>query len=183
MTGRTTSSRSELARLGFAELSASLERIAGLEARFGSDLPLPVDGAGAVWGAAADPDGALLALERLLERAPDELAPVLADEAATERLVRLLGASIGLGDFLHRRPAEIALLLDPVAAPWTQGRYTASLLDAVDGTTGEDARLRLRVRYRRHLAQIALFDVLHPSPTEAFPEVAAGLADLAGAAL
>ena len=40
MSGRTTSSRSELARLGFAELSESLERIAGLEARFGPDLPL-----------------------------------------------------------------------------------------------------------------------------------------------
>ncbi|MFJ3035796.1 bifunctional [glutamine synthetase] adenylyltransferase/[glutamine synthetase]-adenylyl-L-tyrosine phosphorylase [Curtobacterium pusillum] len=183
MTGRTTTSRSELARLGFAELSESLQRIADLEARFGSDLQVPVSDAPALWESTADPDGALRALERLLERAPDELRPVLADEAATERLVRLLGASVGLGEFLHRRPAEIALLLDPVTEPWSQERYTESLLAAIDGATGEDARLRLRVRYRRHLAQIALFDVLNVSPTEAFPAVAAGLADLAGAAL
>lgn len=183
MTGRTTSSRSELARLGFAELSESLERIADLEARFGSVVPLPVSGTPALWGITADPDGALRLLERLLERAPDELRPVLADEAATERLIRLLGASVGLGEFLHRRPAELALLLEPVVAPWSQERYTASLIDAIDGATGEDARMRLRVRYRRHLAQIALYDVLHTSPTEAFPAVAAGLADLAGAAL
>lgn len=183
MTGRTTSSRSELARLGFAELSESLERIADLEARFGSVVPLPVSGTPALWGITADPDGALRLLERLLERAPDELRPVLADEAATERLIRLLGASVGLGEFLHRRPAELALLLEPVVAPWSQERYTASLIDAIDGATGEEARMRLRVRYRRHLAQIALYDVLHTSPTEAFPAVAAGLADLAGAAL
>ncbi|TDN43197.1 glutamate-ammonia-ligase adenylyltransferase [Curtobacterium flaccumfaciens] len=183
MTSRTTTSRSELARLGFAELSESLERIADLEARFGPDLRVPVSAAPALWESTADPDGALRALERLLERAPDELRPVLADEAAAERLVRLLGASVGLGEFLHRRPAEIALLLEPVTAPWTQERYTESLLAAIDGATDEDARLRLRVRYRRHLAQIALFDVLNVSPTEAFPAVAAGLADLAGAAL
>lgn len=183
MTGRTTSSRSELARLGFAELSESLERIADLEARFGSVVPLPVSGTPALWGITADPDGALRLLERLLERAPHELRPVLADEAATERLIRLLGASVGLGEFLHRRPAELALLLEPVVAPWSQERYTASLIDAIDGATGEEARMRLRVRYRRHLAQIALYDVLHTSPTEAFPAVAAGLADLAGAAL
>jgi glutamate-ammonia-ligase adenylyltransferase len=183
MTGRTTTSRSELARLGFAELSESLARSADLEARFGPDVPLPVGGSAALWGGTADPDGALRMLERLLERAPDELRPVLRDEAATERLVRLLGASIGLGDFLHRRPAELALLLEPVGAPWSQERYTASLTEAIDGATGEDARMRLRVRYRRHLAQIALYDVLHPVPTDAFPAVAAGLADLAGAAL
>jgi glutamate-ammonia-ligase adenylyltransferase len=183
MTGRTTTSRSELARLGFAELSESLARSADLEARFGPDVPLPVGGSAALWGGTADPDGALRMLERLLERAPDELRPVLRDEAATERLVRLLGASIGLGDFLHRRPAELALLLEPVGAPWSQERYTVSLTEAIDAATGEDARMRLRVRYRRHLAQIALYDVLHPVPTDAFPAVAAGLADLAGAAL
>lgn len=183
MSGRTTSSRSELARLGFAELSESLERIAGLEARFGPDLPLPSSGAAAAWGDAADPDGALRLLERLLERAPDELRPVLSDPAATRRLLRLLGASVGLGEFLHRRPTELALLLEPVSPPWDQERYAASLAEAVDGATDEDARVRLRVRYRRHLAQIALYDVLHDAPTEAFPAVAAGLADLAGAAL
>ncbi|WNY34297.1 hypothetical protein Q9Q99_02010 [Curtobacterium flaccumfaciens] len=138
-------------------------------------MPLPVAGSAALWGGTADPDGALRMLERLLERAPDELRPVLTDDAATARLIHLLGASIGLGEFLHRRPAELDLLLEPVAEPWSQERYTASLTEAVDGATGEDARMRLRVRYRRHLAQIALFDVLHDVPTDAFPAVAAGL--------
>ncbi|MEK6345765.1 MAG: hypothetical protein V4737_18300, partial [Curtobacterium sp.] len=96
MTGRTKTSRSELARLGFAELSESLERIAtlervpGLEARLGSVLPhtapgsdaagggaapagLPAFDPAAIWGATADPDGALRSLERLSERAPEDL--------------------------------------------------------------------------------------------------------------
>ncbi|MFJ3380600.1 bifunctional [glutamine synthetase] adenylyltransferase/[glutamine synthetase]-adenylyl-L-tyrosine phosphorylase [Curtobacterium sp. NPDC090217] len=183
MTGRTKTSRSELARLGFAELSETLERLADLEARFGSDMRLPVSERPGLWESTADPDGALRRIERLMEAHPDEVSIVLADDDATERFVRLLGASVGLGDFFQRRPAELALLLDPVTAPWSQQEYTASLTEAVDDGTGEDARLRLRVRYRRHLAQIALFDVLHPSPTSAFPAVAAGLADLAGAAL
>ncbi|ROP65944.1 glutamate-ammonia-ligase adenylyltransferase [Curtobacterium sp. PhB130] len=183
MTGRTKTSRSELARLGFADLSESLERLSELEARFGSDLRVTVHEWPGLWESTADPDGALRLLERLMESHQDALRPVLADDAATERLVRLVGASVGLGEFFQRRPAELALLLDPVTAPWTQAAYTASLTEAVDGATGEPARMRLRVRYRRHLAQIALFDVLNVSPTEAFPAVAAGLADLAGAAL
>lgn len=183
MTGRTKTSRSELARLGFAELSDSLERLSALESRFGSDLPVSVSTWPALWSSTADPDGALRRLERLVETHPDALRPILDDQAATERMVRLLGASVGLGEFLQRRPAELDLLLAPVTEPWTQAEYTASLTQAVDGAVDEAARMRLRVRYRRHLAQIALYDVLHPSPTLAFPAVAAGLADLAGAAL
>jgi glutamate-ammonia-ligase adenylyltransferase len=178
-----TTSRSALARLGFAELSESLERLTGLEARLGSDGYVALAGWPELWAQTADPDGALRILDRLLETAPAALDPVLRDPAATERLVRLLGASIGLGEFFLRRPSEIALVLAPVVAPWSAGSYAQSLAEAVDGATGEDARLRLRVRYRRHLAQIALYDVLSSSPTEVFPEVAAGLADLAAAAL
>jgi glutamate-ammonia-ligase adenylyltransferase len=183
VTGRTKTSRSELARVGFAELSESLDRLADLQERFGAAMRVSVTDVPGLWGVTADPDGALRRLERLMERHPDELRAVLEDDAATERLVRLLGASVGLGEFLQRRPAELALLLDPVTAPWSQQAYTESLTRAVDGAVDEDARMRLRVRYRRHLAQIALFDVLNPSPTDAFPAVAAGLADLAGAAL
>ncbi|MFZ7087888.1 bifunctional [glutamine synthetase] adenylyltransferase/[glutamine synthetase]-adenylyl-L-tyrosine phosphorylase [Curtobacterium sp. RRHDQ10] len=179
----TTASRSVLARLGFADLSESRDRIAALQARTDLAAPFRVVEWPELWGQTADPDGALRAVDRLLEVAPGAMHAILADDAATERLVRLTGASVGLADFLHRRPAELTLLLEPVIAPWTQDAYRDSLAAAVDGGTGEEARLRLRVRYRRHLAQIALFDVLSLSATAAFPAVARGLADLAGAAL
>ncbi|WIE55975.1 bifunctional [glutamine synthetase] adenylyltransferase/[glutamine synthetase]-adenylyl-L-tyrosine phosphorylase [Curtobacterium sp. MCBD17_003] len=173
----TTTSRSVLARLGFADLGTAQERIAALGRR------VPVAEAASTWGATADPDGALLAVERLLDAAPEAVAPVLADRAATERLIRLVGASAGLAEFLVRRPGELALLLDPVAPPDDADSYRQALERAVDGAVGEDARVRLRVRYRSLLARIALHDVMHPDATEAFPAVAAGLADLAGAAL
>ena len=183
MSDTTTTSRSDLARLGFADLSGSLDRIAELEARLPSGVNLPLAARPDLWERSADPDGALRAVERLLEIAPEAVAAILGDAAATERLVRLVGASIGLAEFFQRRPAELALLHEPVEPPRPQEAYRASLADAVHATTGEPARVALRVRYRRHLAQIALFDVLHPDPTAAFPSVAAGLADLAGAAL
>ncbi|KQO64964.1 bifunctional [glutamine synthetase] adenylyltransferase/[glutamine synthetase]-adenylyl-L-tyrosine phosphorylase [Curtobacterium sp. Leaf261] len=179
----TTASRSVLARLGFADLSESRDRIVALQGRDDLGSPFRVVEWPELWGQTADPDGALRAVDRLFEVAPARMREILADDAATERLVRLVGASIGLAEFLHRRPGELALLLEPVTAPWDQDGYRASLTSAVDDAVGEEARLRLRVRYRRHLAQIALFDVLSASATEAFPAVAAGLADLAGAAL
>jgi glutamate-ammonia-ligase adenylyltransferase len=179
----TTTSRSELARLGFADLSGSLTLLSSLEARLGSAARVALSDWPELWEQTADPDGALRALDRFLDVAYDQVVEVLLDPAATERLVRLVGASVGLAEFLHRRPAEIALVLEPVAPPLAQDDYQRSLEAAVDGTSGEDARVRLRVRYRRHLAQIALFDVLRADATEAFPDVAAGLADLAGAAL
>ncbi|PCN46577.1 hypothetical protein Csp2054_16665, partial [Curtobacterium sp. 'Ferrero'] len=62
MTRRTKTSRSELARLGFAELSESLERIAELEtrleARLGSVLPQAGNGSAAADGGADAGPGA-----------------------------------------------------------------------------------------------------------------------------
>jgi [glutamine synthetase] adenylyltransferase / [glutamine synthetase]-adenylyl-L-tyrosine phosphorylase len=183
MSDTTTTSRSDLARLGFADLSGSLGVLSGLEARLASGARVPLSEWPELWEQTADPDGALRALDRLVDVAPDAVARILSDQAATERLVRLLGASVGLAEFLLRRPEELDLVLGPVEPPRSQEGYRASLADAVADETGESARVRLRVRYRRHLAQIALFDVLRADATEAFPDVAAGLADLAGAAL
>ncbi|WP_066520083.1 bifunctional [glutamine synthetase] adenylyltransferase/[glutamine synthetase]-adenylyl-L-tyrosine phosphorylase [Curtobacterium ammoniigenes] len=183
MSDTTTTSRSDLARLGFADLSGSLERFTGLEARLPSDVRLPLASWPDLWERTADPDGALRAIERLLEVAPEPTIDVLRDTAATERLVRLLGASVGLAEFFQRRPAELAVMHAPIEPPRGQPAYRESLVAATAGCSGEAARVALRVRYRRHLAEIALFDVLHAQPTDAFPAVAAGLADLAGAAL
>jgi len=179
----TEVSRSVLARLGFAALSESRDRVVALAARSEREGRIAVTESPSPWERTADPDGALRALDRLLVAAHGQVRPVLKDAAATERLVRLLGASIGFAEFFQRRPGELSLLLDPVVAPAATAAYVASLTDAVDGAVGEEARLRLRVRYRRHLAQIALYDVLSADPTGVFPTVAAGLADLAAATL
>ena len=69
-------------------------------------------------GHAADPDRALLLWVRLAEREP-RVHHALRDPGTTARLLRLLGASEALGEFLIRRPEQLDLVLDPDAAAAT----------------------------------------------------------------
>src|SRR4051794_2917019 len=115
----------DLARLGFADLETSRQRLAEFGGATATVVPL--------FANAADPDQALLALCRLRGQAPAELDAVLADAAASVRLVRVLGASAGLGDFLLRRPAELEALLQPVSQPLDVAAYSADILAATEG--------------------------------------------------
>lgn len=168
---RTPSTLSELARIGFTELTAARDQLEGFPPRLH-----------AMFRVAADPDRALRLLLRLSERAPTQLESLIADDATAERLIRVLGASSGIGEFFARRPDELGVLRS-TSAPLDQAGYTADLLAAVDGLHDEAAWVALRVRYRRHLAAIAAWDLSHPDPVQAVSTVAEGLADLAGAAL
>ena len=163
----------ELARLGFAGLTSAA---AGIQA-------LGVSGILPAFAHAADPDQALALLQRLLQRAPEPTRRLLAEDDTAQRLIRVLGASSGLGDFLLRRPEEILPSLGAASVPRDAATYRASLVEAVQGLTGEAAWVALRVRYRRELTRLAAWDLAQPSGTAALSEVAAALADLAGAAL
>ena len=103
---RTTTTLTELARLGFSDLGWAGEQLA----------PVPADIV-PLFALAADPDQALRCLLGLLETAPDEVAAVLADEAAAGRLLRVLGASEGLATFLSRHPEHLDALRHPIASP------------------------------------------------------------------
>ncbi len=168
---RPPTTLTELARLGFTELDETSRRLDLLGA------PELV----AHFARAADPDQALRYLLGLRESAPVELAALIADPDAAARLIRVLGASSGLGDFLARHPRELQALATSIAAPPTE--YGADLLAAVDGLKGDAAWVALRVRYRRHLVQLAAWDLEHADPIAAVSIVAAALADLSGAAL
>ncbi|MET1044421.1 MAG: bifunctional [glutamine synthetase] adenylyltransferase/[glutamine synthetase]-adenylyl-L-tyrosine phosphorylase [Microbacteriaceae bacterium] len=171
MTEASPITLTELARLGFGALVATRESLT----RFDRGL-LPS------FGRAADPDQALQHLTRLSERAPEELSALLTEPDAAERLIRVLGASEGLGDFLLRRPEQLAALSAPPRL-LTQAAYTDDLTAAVHDTDGEDAWVRLRIQYRRHLTVITAWDLEHDDPLQAVSAVAAALSDLAGAAL
>lgn len=174
---RQPSTLTELARLGFAELGAARDALG----EWAEHLE--------AFGAAADPDRALRLLVRLGEQHPDALRPVLADLTWAARLIVVLGASEGLGDFLRRRPAELAALREPLRTLPSAEQLRRYLAAAVEGSTAaspaevEQARTALRVRYRRWLLRIAAWDLEHADAVEALPHVAAALADLAGAAL
>ncbi|GMA92394.1 glutamate-ammonia-ligase adenylyltransferase [Homoserinibacter gongjuensis] len=132
---------------------------------------------------AADPDQALRELVELRERDAAATDAVLAHEDAARRLIEVLGASEGLAVFLKRHPAELAVLTEPMESPAPAASYRAALLAAVQGLTGEDGANALRRTYRRELVRLAAWDLDQPEPIDTLPQVAAALADLAGAAL
>ncbi|MDJ0335277.1 bifunctional [glutamine synthetase] adenylyltransferase/[glutamine synthetase]-adenylyl-L-tyrosine phosphorylase [Salinibacterium sp. G-O1] len=163
----------ELARLGFAELASASRGLDEL------DMPALVPH----FASAADPDQALRAVLALRDNSPAEAQAVLDDTDAAGRLIQILGASTGLGDFFVRRPGQLEALRTVLTAPPVAEEYEADLLDCVSALSGEEAWVALRVRYRRHLAQLAAWDLCQPDPLAAVDRVAAALADLAGAAL
>ncbi len=174
-----------LARAGFDDLERAAAGLSSLAAATGTGEEQLL----AAFSVAGDPDEALMAMERLRERAPGEVGAVLAQEASAERLVRLLGASKGFADFLMRHPSEIAIVQQvpqpPLAADDARAVMLAALegVDATGGALVDAAASAIRVRYRRLLAGIAVYDLTRPNTIEAVDTVAAGLADLAGATL
>lgn len=166
-------SLTDLARLGFADLSAAA---AALD-RLGRPASIP-------WFAeAADPDAALERLLRLVERDAKATDRVLAQPTATGHLVRILGASEGLAAFYHRHPEELGSLLPPIVSPPTAEEFQATLLATIADLAGERARVALRIGYRRELARLVAWDLAQPSAQDAVERVAAALSDLAAAAL
>lgn len=177
-------SLSALARLGFAELSeaaASLDELAGL---LGLDRAALLDGA-----QAADPDAAVEGMLRVARRDPSPLQALFRDPAARRRAWLVFGASPGLGGFFLRHPSELSVLTAGTAFLPTADELRSRLLDAVGArngfaeSAGDDAVVALRVAYRRELAGIAAFDLSHENPVLVVSDVAAALADIAGAAL
>lgn len=171
-TSRHRTSLTELARLGFAELGAS----AALLATFPESL-VPA------FAGSADPDQALRLLDRLRDRAPGELAGLLEAPDAATRLIRVLGASAGLGEFFRRHPGELSVLGRPPAELPSAQALRHELLDAVSGLQEDEAVVALRIRYRRLLALVAAWDLEQPDPIAGIDLVAGTLSDLAAAAL
>ncbi len=170
---RNQTTLTELARLGFAELGESSARLSELD----SPELIPY------FASAADPDQALRLLVSLRESAPAAVAAVLKTPDASARVIQVLGASSGLGQFFERHPDELGSLTSALLVPPTAAEYGADLLSVVDGLVGDPACVALRVRYRRHLAQLTAWDLAQADPLAAVDRVAAALADLAGAAL
>lgn len=174
-----------LARAGFDDLDRAA---AGLEA-LASATGLDDDALLEAFTHAGDPDEALSATLRLQERAPDDVAAVLAHHASAERMARLLGASRGFADVLARHPRELSVLQQVPMAPFGTDEARAVLLQALDevdvpaGRYLEAAANAIRVRYRRLLAAIAVYDLTRADAIEAVDTVASGLADLAGATI
>jgi len=184
-TSERSSALTALARQGFTRLAdadslfGELEECLGLSrAQIGADAD-----------AAADPNGALEAFARIARRDPAPVRALFEPHGAGRSAWTLLGASLGFGQFYLRHPDELRHLpAAPEGLP-TAAELRQTLLQSVGAVDGfaasgdDDAWVALRVRYRRMLARIAVYDLSSPAPEEVLAPAAATLADAAGAAL
>ncbi len=171
---RQQTTLTELAKLGFTELGEAGALLDGLA----DDLvPAFRPRGGRRPGTAAARRAASI-------RAEAQVDAVLARPDAADRLIRVLGASRGIAEFFLRHPGELAALL---ASRWTTCPTRTSCVPTCSrrstGLVDDAAFTALRVRYRRHLARLAAWDLSNPDPLAAVSHVTGMLADLAGAAL
>ncbi|GAA3811953.1 bifunctional [glutamine synthetase] adenylyltransferase/[glutamine synthetase]-adenylyl-L-tyrosine phosphorylase [Nocardioides panacisoli] len=179
--------RSELLRLGFADVDRAQADLAAL-----GDVAGPLL---AIMGRTADPDAAVAGLVRLADVVPDRtafLGAVADDEGTAMRLLSVLGASAALTDHLAAHPEQWRDLTDPTlgstrpAARHLRDRLlTAVGADAaserpVSAIPDAEAVDALRVEYRRLLLRIAARDLAHDLGVD---DAAAELADLAAGTL
>ncbi len=178
-------SLTSLARAGFADLGKAGERLDEFSQLSGLAASTVLDS----FAVSAEPDAALTEALTLLRRVPDQARPFFQRQSDAQRILRVIGASAGLSEFFLRQPSELASLARPIPALPTADALRADLLDAVGAVDGfadevdETAWTRLRVRYRRRLAQIASYDLEQADPVDGLDAVAATLSDLASAAL
>ena len=145
---------------------------------------------------APDPDQALLLAVRLVDKHP-QAGRLLCEPDSCQALIRLLGASDALGEFLIRCPQALQVITHTPQQhfqPRPPQALTEQLLQAVEaypspsghwvaGQRGEPARRALRTAYRLALLDLAYRDLGSSQPQHILPQVAAELADLAAAAL
>ena len=184
MADSRSSSLSELAKYGFADLSSTFPKLEQLVRAVGDN------GRSALSSLAlsADPDQALNYLLNLAEIDSAKIKKLLGKEDSANRLCRLLGASEAMGDLLMRRPEHIALFEKPISTLRSAVELRDSLVNSVAANLGQkfdstEVWSKLRTAYRRELLQIAIFDLEQADAEAGLPKVAATLADLAGAAL
>lgn len=183
-TADRVASLSELARYGFVDLSGTIGKLDQLVKLVGDSGRSAL----ASLGLALDPDQALNALLNLATAQPARVKALLKKEDSANRLVSILGASTALSDFLMRYPAQLSIFEKPqtaIAGAEQMKQETIAAIDEllVEGFDLATAWSALRIAYRSQLLRIAIFDLNQSDAQSAVPQVAAGLADAAAAAI
>lgn len=181
-----------LIRVGFADLK-NARRWLGFPELAAADLPGLLE---LLEKYAASPDTAVRSLVRLIESHPDAQRYLSGDPQQAAPLIRLLGGSEALGEFLIRNPGHLDVVDEPLQAEpedISAEEFHRDLLESVGArpterlplasVTGDAAYRALRVAYRRGLTRIALRDLGAMSPVDQLPAVGRQLADLAAAAI
>ncbi|RLP76934.1 bifunctional [glutamine synthetase] adenylyltransferase/[glutamine synthetase]-adenylyl-L-tyrosine phosphorylase [Mycetocola tolaasinivorans] len=182
---RPATGLSQLARIGFSSLTSARDLLGRL-----GELGWPVTPeALEEFAAAADPDEALQTLLRLGETHPAVLGAIAADPEWRGAVIRTVGVSRGLTDFLLRHPEEFGVLAEPALRVPTAPEMLRRLHEAVRAEDGfsalpeREAVSALRIAYRREVLRIVAVDTLAEDPRDVLDAVAAALSDAASAAL
>ncbi|WP_375430519.1 bifunctional [glutamine synthetase] adenylyltransferase/[glutamine synthetase]-adenylyl-L-tyrosine phosphorylase, partial [uncultured Friedmanniella sp.] len=170
-----------LARRGFVDAGAALAVVESWDVAQESVLEL--------LAGAADPDLALVGLERLYDQLADLPVRLAASPVLARHLVTVLGASASLAQHLSAHPEHLDLLdrdLQKVPAAALRAhllQVTGADPDATMPVALELTGDALRIAYRGELLRIAARDLCSPEPIEVVDEVADELSDLADATL
>lgn len=179
-----------IARAGFEDLSQGRLFVESLCSLTGA-IPTEVV---EFFASTADPTRAAKEFFNLEKAQPVLIKPFLRDAVALQRLLKVLGGSQGLSDFLLRNPHALQSLRSGLEVLPDSAFYALRMCASVgavqdeDGyciaaTGGEAGRLAMRIAYREQLLRIAAFDLCSQDATLVVDEVARALADLAGAAI
>lgn len=165
-------SLSELAGYGFINLEPALQNLEELVTLIGDRVRPSL----AFVAKAQNPDQSLELLLRLARNHTSEVKSFCANASHLERLCLLLGASSALFEFLDRHVEHLRLLEGKPSLP-SLDDHSRELL-AQSGSVSQ-----IRIGYRKQLTKIASFDIEQLDPVEGVAQIAASLADLAGATL
>ena len=194
-TARGAGSLSELARLGFTDLEATITKLDQLVSKVGDGGRVAL----ASLAKSANPDQALNALLWLADTDAKTLKNLLKKNDSADRLCLVLGASTALVDFLRRHPNQLSLFEKPLVAIDDQAVMTDRVRKALAPVLASAVSQRqnnpdspfdsascwnaIRLAYRAEVVRLAIFDLTADTPWAVMQQVAAGLADAAGAAI
>jgi glutamate-ammonia-ligase adenylyltransferase len=167
-----TTSLSELAGYGFINLEPALKNLEELVSLIGDRVRPAL----AFVAKAQNPDQSLELLLRLSRNHTNALRSFCAKANNLERLCLILGASSALFEFFDRHIEHLSLLEGKPSLPTIED-HTRELM----GQAGSVAQIR--IGYRKQLTKIVSFDIEQLDPVEGVAQIAASLADLAGATL
>ena len=165
-------SLSELAGYGFINLEPALKNLEELVELLGDRVRPAL----AFVAKAQNPDQSLELLLQLSRNHTSQLKAFGSKASHLERLCLILGASSALFEFLDRHIENLSLLEAKPSLP-TLEDHSRELL----GQAGSVAQIR--IGYRKQLTKITSFDIEQLDPVAGVDQVAASLADLAGATL
>jgi len=178
---RIETTRGTLARRGFVDAEAAARVIDHWE----DEHELLLD----VLAQSADPDHALMALDRLCDRVPGLMSRLAAAPVLARQLIMVLGGSNRLAHHLIAHPKHIDLL-EGELAQLSAAALRRELLEAAGADSESPIPIAtdptgdgLRIAYRGALLRIAARDLCAPEPLEAVADIADELSDLADATL